>query len=422
MKISRNTKLGLLILFTFTVFVWGINYLKGIDFFRKNTSYNVLYPRVDGLVESSAVTINGYQVGQVRNIAFSGKPDGSLLVSFILEGDFRIPKGSVARIVSSDIMGTRSIKLELNPSDTYYRDNDTIPGAIEGDLKEQVSMQVLPLKNKAEQLLSSLDSAITVVTYVFNEKSRENITESFEHVNQTIFNLRESSEVLSQLMHSEQQNIREIMENLKQITDSLNRSSGSFVNIMDNVSVISDSLAGIELRQMFNKFSGAVTDFSGIIRKLNADEGTAGMLINDPELYNNLTNLSLSLEDLVNDLRNNPKRYVHFSAFDLGKEIYVTPKMPRQTEESKYNYRVNLVASPVRINADNPLFREFQPVEEVMISGLYNYMSGESSNFEEIYKLNEKAKKVFPDAAVVAFKNDRPVRLEKALKKSGKGK
>ena len=416
MKLSRYTKLGILITVSIAIFIWGMNYLKGIDFFKNNTTFYAIYPRVDGLVQSSIVTLNGYQVGQVKNIEFSERNDGSLLVSFTLEGDFRLPKGTIARIISSDIMGTRSIKLEIAVSNEYYQENDTIPGTIEGDLKEQVSMQVLPLKNKAEQLLSSLDSAITVVTYIFNEETRENLSESFEHINQTIMNIRETSGMLNKLMKSQYINIEGTIVNLKQITDTLNESSGHFKNILANASNISDSIAGINVKQLLTDVSQSADGINQIIQKVNANEGTAGRLINDAELYNNLAQLSQSLDDLLNDLRRNPKRYVHFSAFDLGKEIYITPRKPADEKASAYNYRVNLVSSPSRINTENPLFKEFQPVEEMQISGIYNYFTGETFDFNAASKLNDQAKKVFPDASIVAFRKGRPVRLEKALK------
>lgn len=416
MKLSRYTKLGILITVSIAIFIWGLNYLKGIDFFKNNTIFHAVYPRVDGLVQSSIVTLNGYKVGQVKEIGFSDTNDGSLLVSFTLEGDFRLPKGTVARIISSDIMGTRSIKLEISDSNEYYQENDTIPGTIEGDLKEQVSMQVLPLKNKAEQLLSSLDSAITVVTYIFNKETRENLSESFEHINQTIMNIRETSGILNEMMKSQHANIEGTIVNLKQITDTLNNSSGHFNNILANASQISDSIAGINMKQLLTDISQSAEGINQIVQKVNNNEGSAGHLINDDALYNNLAQLSQSLDELLNDLRRNPKRYVHFSAFDLGKEIYITPRKPADDKKSIYTYRVNLVSSPSRINPENPLFKEFQPVEEMQISGIYNYLTGETSDFNVVSKLNDQARKIFPDATIVAFRNGHPVRLEKALK------
>ena len=118
----------------------------------------------------------------------------------MVDAGFRIPVNSVAQIVSSDIMGTRSIRLVMSNENEIYSANDTIPGAVEADLKEQVSMQVLPIKNKAEQLLATLDSAITVLTVIFNEDARQNLSESFENINQTIENLEKKTADLNELV------------------------------------------------------------------------------------------------------------------------------------------------------------------------------------------------------------------------------
>jgi len=182
-KISKYTKLGFLIIASLFILIWGINFLKGIDILRRNTKYFVVYDKIDGLLKSSTVSVNGFQVGQVSEIKFMGDYSGRILVALSLKGDFKIAKGSTATIVSSDIMGTKSVKLEIVHSGEFYHPNDTIPGTTEKDLKEQVSMQVLPLKKKAEELIASLDSALTVVTYVFNKRTRQNLTQSFENIN-----------------------------------------------------------------------------------------------------------------------------------------------------------------------------------------------------------------------------------------------
>lgn len=419
MKLSKYTKLGLLIVFSFAIFIWGMNYLKGIDFFKKNTTYSVIYERIDGLLESSAVMMNGYQVGQVKSIDFSDKNDGSLVVSFSLEGDFRIPRGSAARIISSDIMGTKSIKLQIIPSNSYYQPGDTIPGSIEEDLKEQVSMQVLPLKNKAEQLLASLDSAITVITYVFNAEARKNLSESFTRINQTILNLETVSNELSDLLVSEKSNLKGIIQNTNELTTSLNESTDDFSNIVSNFSSISDSLAAADLANLIVELRSSAEGINGIIEKVNAGEGSAGKLISDDELYGNLTEMSQSLDYLLKDVRNNPKRYVHFSAFDLGKNVYVSPQVSKAGSESNYVLKVHLISSPTRLSSENSIFSEFDQVEEIEISGVYSYLTGSTSDIAKIMETHTKAKVIFPDASIVAFKNGRKVRLEKALKKLG---
>lgn len=419
MKISKYTKLGLLIISSVAILIWGLNYLKGIDYFNTNTTYYAVYDRVDGLMKSSSVDINGYQVGQVKDISFSDKNDGTLVVAFSIEGKFKLPIGTEARIISSDIMGTRSIKLLINPNNQFYAENDTIPSSIEGDLKEQVSMQVLPLKNKAEQLLASLDSAITVITYVFNPEARKNLSESFAHINQTIINLESASAELDLLLHTERGNIQGIMGNINQLSSTLASSSGDFAAIAGNLANITDSISAVNMKEMMQNLAESSEGINQIIAKVNSKEGSAGLLVNDPELYQNLTQLSLSMDYLLKDFRNNPKRYVHFSALDLGKSIYINPEQNSSATNSAYIFKVHLLSSPERLNLNNPIFEGFTKVEETEIAGVYNYSIGNSSDIQEMYPLLEKAKTVFPDASIIAFKNSRQVKLDKALRKIG---
>lgn len=417
MKISKYTKLGALIIFSIAVFIWGINYLKGVDYFNTNTTYYAIYDHVDGLMKSSSVTLSGYQVGQVKDIRFSDKNDGKLIVAFSIEGDLKIPKGTEARIISSDIMGTRSIKLVLKPNNTYYNENDTIPASIEGDLKEQVSMQVLPLKNKAEQLLASLDSAITVITYVFNAETRQNLSESFAHINQTIVNLENASSQLNYLLHSESADIQGTLGNINKLSASLAASSDDFSAIAGNLATITDSISAVNLKEMFTNMAESTAGINDIIAKVNSKEGSAGLLVNDPELYQNLTQLSLSLDYLLKDFRNNPKRYVHFSALDFGKSVYISSDKSAASANSDYTFKVHLISSAERLNLNNRLFESFSKVEETEISGVFNYTIGNTSDIEEIYQLLGTAQKVFPDASIVAFKNGHRVKLDKALRR-----
>ncbi|PTN07761.1 MlaD family protein [Mangrovibacterium marinum] len=420
MKISKYTKLGALIIFSIAVFLWGINYLKGVDYLNTNTTYYATYDHVDGLLKSSAVTLSGFQVGQVKDIHFSDQNDGSLIVAFSIEGDLKIPKGTEARIISSDLMGTRSIKLLFSGNNQFYSESDTIPSSIEGDLKEQVSMQVLPLKNKAEQLLASLDSAITVITYVFNPEARQNLSESFAHINQTIINLESASAQLDFLLHSGTTDIQATMTNFNKLSTSLAASSDDFSAIAGNLANITDSISSVNLKEMFTNMAESSTGINEIIAKVNSGEGSAGLLMNDPELYQNLTQLSLSLDYLLKDIRNNPKRYVHFSALDFGRNVYINSDESDAAGNSPYTFKVHLISSPDRLNVNSPLFAGFSQVEESEISGVYNYSIGNTSDITKTYQLLEKAQANFPDASIIALKNGHRVKLDKALRKASK--
>ena len=417
MKISKYTKLGALIIFTLAVLIWGLNYLKGIDFFKQNTKYYVVYNRIDGLLKSSAVTMNGFKVGQVSEIDFLDDNSGRLIIAFSLEGDFRVPKNSVARIVSADLMGTKAIHLEINQSNEYFEPYDTIPGAIESDLKEQVSMQVLPLKKRAEELLASLDSAITVVTYVFNERTRENLSESFEHINQTITNIEQTSEAMREIIQKNTGSISSIISNMDTLSTGFKNNSDNFDQIITNLRNISDSLSNVNMSPLIDNINKAVGGLNEMIANLHETDNSAGLLLNDTELYENLNRLTSSLDLLVKDFRNNPKRYVHFSAMDFGKNVYITSKPEDPDASNSIYFKVHLISSPSKIPTNNKLFEDLGEIEEIYLSEVYNYLVGNSTNFEEITKLQNKARVNFPDASIVAFKNGRKIRLEKAIKK-----
>lgn len=413
-KISKYTKLGFVVIASLAILVWGINYLKGIDILKRNTNYYVVYDKVDGLVRSSPVVINGFQVGQVSEIRFINDYSGKLLATLSIQDKFKIGKGSVARIVSSDIMGSKSVKMELVQSNDYYKPNDTIPGSIESDLKEQVSMQVLPLKRKAEQLIASLDSALSVVTYVFNKKTRNNLTESFENINRTIENIQSTSAELNKIVASGK--INSIVTNLDSITGAIKNNSGQIANIIQKLSLLSDSLSTLNVSPVFAQLSSTISGLNKIVQKLNTTDSSAGLLINDPKLYNNLNNLSESLDLLLKDIRINPKRYVHFSAFNFGKDVYITSRPSDDQKKGQIVYKVHLISSPAKLSLESTFFKGLGPIEEIKISETYNYLAGGTSNFEEINKLLDKARENFPDASLVAFKNGRMIKLEKAIK------
>lgn len=416
-KISKHTKLGFLILACLTILIWGINFLKGIDLFKRNSSYYVVYERIDGLLQSSMVTVNGYQIGQVSKIDLFPDHSGRLLVTLSLQGDFKISKGSTAKIVASDLMGTKAVKLMIEHSGVYYKPNDTIPGSIESDLKEQVSMQVLPLKKKAEELIASLDSALTVITYVFNERTRQNLSQSFENINHTVANIASASAELNRIVTSGK--VNSIVTNLDGITTTINKNSKEIGTIIKNISQMSDSLSKLNVSPLFTQISATAEGLNQIVKKLNSSESSAGQLLNDPSLYQNLNNLTSSLDLLLKDVRSNPKRYVHFSAFNIGKDVYVTARPSENNEKNQILYKVQLISSPAKLSTGSVLFKGLGTIEEMKVNDIFVYLAGKTNDFNQISGLLQLARVNFPEATVVAFKNGRKIKLEKAVKNSG---
>ena len=414
MKYSKYVKLGLLIVVTLAILFWGLNYLKGNDVFKRSSYYFVVYERIDGLLEANKVTMNGYQIGQVKDISFAPNKTGNLIVTLMINSDFKIPVNSLAQIVSSDIMGTRSIRMILSNENTFYQSNDTIAGAIESDLKEQVSLQVLPIKNKAEQLLSTIDSAITVLTVIFNEDARENLSESFENINRTIENAQMITSDLQQIVSSEKGNIQKILINIEDITSFLSSNTAELEKTIKNLSSFSDTLSQISVSPIITNIAEASNQILSLLEKINSTENSAGLLLNDDQLYLSITALSENLGFLIKDIQTNPKRYVQFSAVDFGKEYYINTS--GDVSSKNIVFKVHLVSSETKIPSNSKLFEGIGEVEEYYANGAYSYLLGATSSYSEIIEVQNLARKKFPEAAIVAFKNGQLIKLEKALK------
>ncbi len=414
MQISRYTKLGILIFLSIAILIWGLSYLQGVDIFKQTNVYHVVYERVDGLQESNDVILSGYKIGQVKEIQFAPDNSGKLVVSFVTEANIKIPEKSIAQIVSSDLMGTRSVKIILNQSDIFYHSGDTIPGAVERDLREQVSMEVLPIKTKAEELLGTLDSALTVLTVIFNEDARKNLSESFQNINQTIYNLEMTTSDLRQIVSVEKDNVQNIISNLNSITSSFNSSTSNLENIMTNLSELSDTLAQISISPLMSNIISASEQVKSLLEKLDGTDNTAGLLLNDDELYESIKILAGNLSLLADDIRTNPERYVSFSAIDLGKNVYINTS--GQLAKDDIFFRVHLISSKSRIPLDSDHFKGIEDVEEFEVSGAYTYLAGQSNSYPEILLLFEKVKNRFPDATIIAFRNGKLIKLERAIK------
>lgn len=324
MNASKITKIGILIVVAIAMMVWGVSYLKGKDIFKHENVFHVIYQDVNGLSVSNAVLINGFKVGQVVDIEYIPDTLDRFLVSFMVEEKYRLRKGSVAEVFSQDLMGTRAVRIIQSRDTTFHKDGDTLYSAIEETLKEQVNMQIAPLKKKAESLISSLDSAIIVVRSIFNEKTQENLRKTFASIKVTIANLESATFKIDTLLATERYTIARIFSNVDSITGNLKNNNDKISTILTNFSSISDSLAKADIAATLGKADSALFQFNEIITSINNGEGTVGQLINNDTLYQNIENASYHLSRLMRDMHENPKRYLHFSLLDVGKTVYVT--------------------------------------------------------------------------------------------------
>lgn len=316
MNLSKEVKIGLLLLAAIALFIFGFNYLKGRNIFNPQAKYYAVYDHIDGLVEANPVQVSGYSIGQVTKIDFEKGNTGRIMIEFsVNKGDFQIPDNSVAKIISSDLLGSKAVQIVIGNSTKMLAPGDTLLSDVESSLGEAVNKQVLPLKNKAEKLMLSIDSVLAVIQYIFNEKSREDIKQSLESVNLAIRTLKKTALRVDTLVSEQRFRLSRISANVESITGNLKNNNEKLSKIIANFSSISDSLAKANLATTINNANTALSQAASITEKINKGEGSMGMLVNNDSLYRNLNSAARDLDLLLEDLRLHPGRYVHISVF-----------------------------------------------------------------------------------------------------------
>ncbi len=327
-------KIGILITASLLILIWGINYLKGKSLFNKENNYFVVYEKIDGLKKGNAVVINGFQIGQVSSIKLLPQLSGKILVNLSVKEDYKIPLGSEARLTSSDLMGTKEIRIKLSDSDKYHQADDTLKQDIERDLMEEMNIQILPVKNKAENLMLSFDSVLIAVRSVFNENTRNNLKKSFESIKRTINNLENTTFNVDNIVSVQGKKVNEILANIYSISENLKNNNAAITTVLQNFSDISDSIAKADVKQTINNANNVLTTVDIIMKRIESVEGSLGQLLNNDTLYYNIENVTYNLNRLIRDLNDNPKRYINFSAFDLGRTTYIVRPNERRLKKA----------------------------------------------------------------------------------------
>lgn len=309
MTIKKEVKIGGIVVLAVFLFIYGLNFLKGKNIFTARTHYYVVYKNVGGLTESNPVYFNGFVVGKVNQIFFSPDMKGGIVVDFVLrENDLKIPKNTIARIFSDGLLGTKAIGLDFGNATEIAQSGDTLLPNLENSLTDQMSEQLMPVKDKAERLIVRADSLIAVITALFSTGVNDNLRHSIENVNTITLNV-------NGLVSEQRKRLDAITANVESISKNLKENNENLSIVMANFKNISDSIAKSNLTQTLNNANLAVKQTAEIMDKINGGKGSLGMLVNNDSLYNHLDIASKDLDRLLVDLKEHPKRYVHVSVF-----------------------------------------------------------------------------------------------------------
>jgi phospholipid/cholesterol/gamma-HCH transport system substrate-binding protein len=242
---------------------------------------------------------------------------GRILVKFSINNqDFKLPKYTVAKITSLDLLGSKSIHLILGHEiDDFHNHGDTLKSSVEASLSEEVNNQILPLKMKAEDLLSSMDTVIQVVRAILNKEARENLSASFENIKNAMGTFEVVAMRVDTMISEEKAKLASIMTNFNSISNNLRNNNENITLILDNIAFITDSLAASNITQTINNASLAFRDAAVVMRKIERGEGTIGQLVNNDSLYFHLEHSARDLDKLLIDIEEHPNRYVRVSVF-----------------------------------------------------------------------------------------------------------
>lgn len=295
---KKELKVGILAIVAVGLLIFGYNFLKGNNVFSSSRVFYAVYDNVEGLSASAPVSINGFQVGTVTDISFM--KSGQLLVEMNINNDFNFSKSSIALIYGGGLIGGKSMQIELdNTSTEAAKSGDTLQSSVEEGLIELVNEKLTPLKDKISNAVVEIDTLLTSINYVFDVNTRNNLRNSFKNLNETFTTLNLSTKKIEGVLNSNTDNINSTIEN--------------FRTTSDNLSKMSDTLSKIEFNRIVQNADETLLNLKEISNKLKNGDGSLGKLMNDDQMYINLENATKELEELLSDIKLNPKRYVHFS-------------------------------------------------------------------------------------------------------------
>jgi len=282
--------------------VFSYNYLKGINLFEKTRTFKVIYTKVDGLSPSNPVTLNGYKIGKVQKINFNSNDTKELIVDIVIENDVKFSKTSKAELYETGLIGGKAIAIVPDyDNNAIAESGDYLIGSIKPGLTDLVNQIMPQIQLQLETVMKKAGIVLSNINTLFDEETKKSLKSSIDQFASLTNNLSETSRNVDAF-------IKDNSPNLTTTIDNLNATS---LKMKD----MSNSMSEVDLNLILTNLDSTISNLNNITNKLNQGEGTVGKLIYDDGLFKNLDNATKNLEELIEDIKLNPKRYVHFSIF-----------------------------------------------------------------------------------------------------------
>jgi len=316
-KLSKEIKVGILTVTAIALFIFGYSFLKGSNLLEDNRVYYAVYDNVEGLTKSAPVTVNGLSVGNIDDIKFLDT-NGRLIVKFHVNGDFQFSKESTATVYSTSLIGGKALAIVPNfeSKKGMAKSGDTLMSTLDKGLQGEVMDQFVPLKEKMEHMIVSADSVLVAVNKTLTPETRNSITASIKSLNNTLIEFQSLSRSANGLITDNKESLNRTLKNLDTTTE--------------NFAKISDTLAQVQIAGTVKELENTIGKFNSVLDKVNNGDGSLGKLMTDDQLYTNLERATKQAADLLQDMKLNPKRYVHFSVFGKKAGEYEEPVDPNK--------------------------------------------------------------------------------------------
>lgn len=314
---SKEVKIGLVVLVAIVGGIWGLNYLKGVNLFSNQTAFYSIYKNTAGLAVSSSVVYQGNKVGRVKNIELHvdsmGNEEAGWLIEFTIDNpNLFIPENTIAEIGGS-ILSSKVIELKLGDSMKPAEEGSMLEASIQQDIAEQVTAELEPLKQSIEKLVGSVDKVVVSVSAIFEDDATQGLPQIFESIQRSMSTLELTFNRVDGMVEENRDVFRSVMSNVENITGNFNENSGALDTIINNFASISDTLAQIEFATIIYGINQTIGELAEITDKINNGDGSLAQVLNSDSLILEIEQTNQELQYLLNDIYTNPKKYLGFS-------------------------------------------------------------------------------------------------------------
>ena len=304
---NNQTRVGLFALITLIIAVFGFYFLKGVNLFTTKNKYYAIFDHIDGLYKSNPVVVNGFKIGTVKDMYIDQKT-GKIKVEIISEGNFQIPASSTASILSTDLVGSKTIAISLGGSSKMLDDGDTIRTVVQNDLMGKLNTAIDPLVLKINHTLTNLDSVLHGISGALG---KQDPTSTIHKLNEALDNIKSITAQLDVTL--KKGTLDKTLGNLASITGNIEKNNDGIKKIITNFADLTDTLKRADLAATVERARMAITEINILLKNINNGDGTISSLIKDKKVYNDIDGAILKLDALLADVKEHPYRYVNIS-------------------------------------------------------------------------------------------------------------